>query len=120
LRRPVSGSVRGWRASSCRDLGELGVQTCDAFRRQQPRLGRVGNERLADVVVRAGLHPGQHVPGTRQAGEQDDGPPGRQVGDLSRGRRAPIVARVDVVRRSDPDGDRVVVTFDGTFLEHPW
>lgn len=28
--------------------------------------------------------------------------------------------RVDVARRSDPDGDRVVVTFDGKFLDHRW
>ena len=27
---------------------------------------------------------------------------------------------VDVARRSDPDGDRVVVTFDGKFLNYRW
>jgi cyanate lyase len=28
--------------------------------------------------------------------------------------------RVDVARRPDPDGDRVVVTFDGKFLDYRW
>ena len=28
--------------------------------------------------------------------------------------------RVDVSRRPDPDGDRVVVTFDGKFLDYKW
>ncbi|GAA0931882.1 cyanase [Pseudonocardia zijingensis] len=28
--------------------------------------------------------------------------------------------RVDVERRPDPDGDRVVVTFDGKFLDYRW
>lgn len=28
--------------------------------------------------------------------------------------------RVDVARRPDPDGDRVVVTFDGKFLDYKW
>jgi cyanate lyase len=28
--------------------------------------------------------------------------------------------RVDIARRSDPDGDRVVVTFDGKFLDYKW
>ncbi len=28
--------------------------------------------------------------------------------------------RVDVSRRPDPDGDRVVVTFDGKFLDYRW
>lgn len=28
--------------------------------------------------------------------------------------------RVDVSRREDPDGDRVVVTFDGKFLDYRW
>ena len=28
--------------------------------------------------------------------------------------------RVDVGRRPDPDGDRVVVTFDGKFLDYRW
>jgi len=28
--------------------------------------------------------------------------------------------RVDVARRADPDGDRVVVTFDGKFLDYRW
>ena len=28
--------------------------------------------------------------------------------------------RVDVTRRPDPDGDRVVVTFDGKFLDYRW
>ena len=27
---------------------------------------------------------------------------------------------VDIARRSDPDGDRVVVTFDGKFLDYRW
>ncbi|MBL1066584.1 cyanase [Streptomyces sp. 7-21] len=28
--------------------------------------------------------------------------------------------RVDLARRPDPDGDRVVVTFDGKFLDYKW
>jgi cyanate lyase len=28
--------------------------------------------------------------------------------------------KVDVARRADPDGDRVVVTFDGKFLDYRW
>ncbi len=28
--------------------------------------------------------------------------------------------RVDIARRPDPDGDRVVVTFDGKFLDYRW
>jgi cyanate lyase len=28
--------------------------------------------------------------------------------------------RVDISRRADPDGDRVVVTFDGKFLDYRW
>ncbi|UUO02818.1 hypothetical protein M4D79_05915 [Mycolicibacterium novocastrense] len=28
--------------------------------------------------------------------------------------------KVDVQRREDPDGDRVVVTFDGVFLDYRW
>jgi cyanate lyase len=28
--------------------------------------------------------------------------------------------RVDVARKPDPDGDRVVVTFDGKFLDYRW
>ncbi len=28
--------------------------------------------------------------------------------------------RVDISRRSDPEGDRVVVTFDGKFLRYQW
>ncbi|HEX5534972.1 MAG TPA: hypothetical protein VFX33_14625 [Actinomycetales bacterium] len=28
--------------------------------------------------------------------------------------------KVDVARRQDPDGDRVVVTFDGKFLDYRW
>ncbi|WP_034270604.1 cyanase [Haloechinothrix halophila] len=28
--------------------------------------------------------------------------------------------KVDVARRLDPDGDRVVVTFDGKFLDYRW
>ena len=28
--------------------------------------------------------------------------------------------RVDIKRRADPDGDRVVVTFDGKFLDYRW
>jgi cyanate lyase len=28
--------------------------------------------------------------------------------------------RVDISRRPDPDGDRVVVTFDGKFLDYRW
>jgi cyanate lyase len=28
--------------------------------------------------------------------------------------------RVDVSRRQDPDGDRVVVTFDGKFVDYRW
>ena len=28
--------------------------------------------------------------------------------------------KVDIKRRSDPDGDRVVVTFDGKFLDYRW
>lgn len=28
--------------------------------------------------------------------------------------------KVDVARREDPDGDRVVVTFDGKFLDYRW
>ena len=28
--------------------------------------------------------------------------------------------RVDIARRADPDGDRVVVTFDGKFLDYRW
>jgi cyanate lyase len=28
--------------------------------------------------------------------------------------------KVDVGRRADPDGDRVVVTFDGKFLDYRW
>jgi cyanate lyase len=28
--------------------------------------------------------------------------------------------RVDIARRPDPDGDRVVVTFDGKFLDYKW
>jgi cyanate lyase len=28
--------------------------------------------------------------------------------------------RVDVARRPDPEGDRVVVTFDGKFLDYKW
>ncbi|WP_249522289.1 cyanase [Modestobacter marinus] len=28
--------------------------------------------------------------------------------------------RVDVARRPDPDGDQVVVTFDGKFLDYRW
>ena len=28
--------------------------------------------------------------------------------------------KVDLERRSDPDGDRVVVTFDGKFLDYRW
>ncbi|MGB3769817.1 MAG: cyanase [Rhodococcus sp. (in: high G+C Gram-positive bacteria)] len=28
--------------------------------------------------------------------------------------------KVDIGRRSDPDGDRVVVTFDGKFLDYRW
>ncbi|WP_432500949.1 cyanase [Kineococcus arenarius] len=28
--------------------------------------------------------------------------------------------KVDVARRPDPDGDRVVVTFDGKFLDYRW
>lgn len=28
--------------------------------------------------------------------------------------------RVDVARRPDPEGDRVVVTFDGKFLDYRW
>ena len=28
--------------------------------------------------------------------------------------------RIDVARRADPDGDRVVVTFDGKFLDYTW
>ncbi|MGW5523591.1 cyanase [Gordonia sp. NPDC003950] len=28
--------------------------------------------------------------------------------------------RVDFARRADPDGDRVVVTFDGKFLDYRW
>ena len=28
--------------------------------------------------------------------------------------------KVDIARRADPDGDRVVVTFDGKFLDYRW
>ena len=28
--------------------------------------------------------------------------------------------KVDIKRRADPDGDRVVVTFDGKFLDYKW
>lgn len=28
--------------------------------------------------------------------------------------------KVDIARRPDPDGDRVVVTFDGKFLDYRW
>ncbi|WP_425490870.1 hypothetical protein [Nocardioides panzhihuensis] len=28
--------------------------------------------------------------------------------------------KVDIARRSDPGGDRVVVTFDGKFLDYNW
>lgn len=28
--------------------------------------------------------------------------------------------KVDIARREDPDGDRVVVTFDGKFLDYRW
>jgi len=28
--------------------------------------------------------------------------------------------KLDVSRRTDPDGDRVVVTFDGKFLDYHW
>ncbi len=28
--------------------------------------------------------------------------------------------RLDVTRRADPGGDRVVVTFDGKFLDYQW
>ena len=28
--------------------------------------------------------------------------------------------KVDIKRRADPDGDRVVVTFDGKFLDYRW
>lgn len=28
--------------------------------------------------------------------------------------------RVDIARRPDPDGDRVVITFDGKFLDYRW
>ena len=28
--------------------------------------------------------------------------------------------QVDIARRADPDGDRVVVTFDGKFLDYRW
>ena len=28
--------------------------------------------------------------------------------------------KIDVARREDPDGDRVVVTFDGKFLDYRW
>lgn len=28
--------------------------------------------------------------------------------------------KVDIARRPDPDGDRVVVTFDGKFLDYKW
>jgi cyanate lyase len=28
--------------------------------------------------------------------------------------------KVDITRRPDPDGDRVVVTFDGKFLDYRW
>lgn len=28
--------------------------------------------------------------------------------------------KVDVARRSDPEGDRVVITFDGKFLDYRW
>ena len=28
--------------------------------------------------------------------------------------------RVDVARRPDPDGDRVVITLDGKFLDYRW
>ena len=28
--------------------------------------------------------------------------------------------KLDVQRRPDPDGDRVVVTFDGKFLDYRW
>jgi len=28
--------------------------------------------------------------------------------------------KVDIARRADPDGDRVVVTFDGKFLDYKW
>ena len=28
--------------------------------------------------------------------------------------------KVDIQRRADPDGDRVVVTFDGKFLDYRW
>ncbi len=28
--------------------------------------------------------------------------------------------KVDVGRHEDPDGDRVVVTFDGKFLDYRW
>ena len=28
--------------------------------------------------------------------------------------------RVDIARRPDPEGDRVVVTFDGKFLDYKW
>lgn len=27
---------------------------------------------------------------------------------------------VDIVRRPDPDGDRVVITLDGKFLDYKW
>jgi cyanate lyase len=28
--------------------------------------------------------------------------------------------KVDIARREHPDGDRVVVTFDGKFLDYRW
>ncbi|HEX3196047.1 MAG TPA: hypothetical protein VHR39_00685 [Propionibacteriaceae bacterium] len=28
--------------------------------------------------------------------------------------------QVDIARRADPDGDRVVVTLDGKFLDYRW
>lgn len=31
-----------------------------------------------------------------------------------------INVKVDVARRTDPDGDRVVITLDGTFLDYRW
>ncbi|MCY7395853.1 MAG: hypothetical protein LH468_06785 [Nocardioides sp.] len=40
--------------------------------------------------------------------------------ELGDGTMSAINVEVDVARRGDPDGDRVVVTFDGEFLDDRW
>ncbi len=77
------------------DLLELGQHTVTAFQEQPYRAE--GPVVPTDPMIKELIH--------------------EEFGD---GIMSAIKLRLDVTRRADPGGDRVVVTFDGKFLDYQW